>query len=119
MVFMSKPRNQARRLGAESKKNKKWNWGGCENRPPYVHYDLAGSHSDAPVRPHHRPNTGYIVETRVSTLVAAVSYLLANGNHNIEPKISCKDYPNDLFSIPVTTDEQTACFGTISPPFSM
>ena len=32
-----------------------------------------------------------------------VSYLLANGKHNIEPNIACNDYPNDLLSIPVTT----------------
>ena len=52
------------------------------------------------------------------TLVAVVSYLLANGKHNIEPNIACNDYPNDLLSIPVTTGEQTACFVIISPRVS-
>jgi hypothetical protein len=46
-----------------------------------------------------------------------VSYLLANGKHNIEPKIAGNEYPNDLLLIPVTTGEQTACFGTVSPVF--
>ena len=50
---MSKPRNQARRLGAESKKNKKWN-SSVKIDLRYVHYDLAGSHPDAPVRPSKR-----------------------------------------------------------------
>ena len=44
-----------------------------------------------------------------------VSYLLANGKHNIEPNIARNDYRNDLLSIPVTTGEQTACLGTVSP----
>ena len=44
-----------------------------------------------------------------------VSYLLANGKHNIEPNIASNDYRNDLLSIPVTTGEQTACFGAVFP----
>ena len=47
-----------------------------------------------------------------------VSYLLANGKHNIEPNIACNDYRNDLLSIPVTTGEQTACVVIISPRVS-
>ena len=52
------------------------------------------------------------------TLVAVVSYLLANGKYNIEPKIAGNEYPNDLLLIPVTTGEQTACCVIISPRVS-